>query len=40
MEKARNEDYKNYYEICERIGQGAFGCVYKVKKKIQMNYLQ
>ena len=33
MEKARNEDYKNYYEICQRIGQGAFGCVYKAKRK-------
>ena len=34
MEKERKfEDYKKYYEIGEKIGQGGFGCVYKAKSK-------
>ena len=32
-EKIINEDYKKYYEIGEKLGEGSFGAVYKAKKK-------
>ena len=37
MEDRIKQDFKNYYDIIEIIGNCAFGCVYKGKEKIQMN---
>ena len=34
----RKQDYKNYYDVLEVIGNGAFGCVYKGKEKNTNEY--
>ena len=38
MDERSKQEYTKYYDIVKLIGKGAFGCVYKGKKKKKKEY--